>query len=130
MSIYTAFRLPLYFIQKETVLEFHRVFRENGAYPSLHPTLVALTMVLRRDEDLGRINRSHPDRAMHRDYNRSVGFPPDISHLLPPSEDRWWEHLGELQLLRFPHTPAYNPKSRRFSQSARLSKLSPQSSSP
>jgi hypothetical protein len=70
--------------------------REEGDPPPLHPTLAALSMVIRRDEDLGSITRSYPDRVKHRDYDASVVFPFDISGLLPPSKDRWWEHLGRL----------------------------------
>jgi hypothetical protein len=67
-------------------------------------------MVMRRDEDLGNITRSYSDRVKHRDYDASASFPSDISHLLPPSQDRWWEHLGRLQLLRFSYSPTYNMK--------------------
>jgi hypothetical protein len=70
--------------------------------------LVALSIALERDEDLRRITRSHPDQREHEFYDANAEFPPDISNLLPPSADRWWEHLGKPQLLRFPHRPAYN----------------------
>jgi hypothetical protein len=39
-------------------------------------------------------------------FKEGADFPPDISDLLPPSEGRWWEHLGKLQLLRFTRRPA------------------------
>ena len=57
--------------------------------------MVALTIVLNRDEDLGRISRSHSDREQHAFYNAKAEFPLDISDLLPPSADRWWERLGK-----------------------------------
>jgi hypothetical protein len=57
--------------------------------------LVALSIVLERDEDLGRINQSHPDREEHDYFNPNTVFAADISDLLPPSADRWWESLGE-----------------------------------
>jgi hypothetical protein len=53
-------------------------------------------MVLDRNEDLGSINQFHPDRQVHKFYDASAEFPADISHLLPPSKDRWWEELGKL----------------------------------
>jgi hypothetical protein len=71
----------------------------KGAWFPLHPTLVALSIVLDRDEDLSRINGSHPDRQQHEFYDASADFPPDISDLLPPSAERWWERLGKPQSL-------------------------------
>ena len=62
----------------------------------LHPTLVALSIVLELNEDLGRITRSHPGRERHAFYNADFKFPEDISNLLPRPADRWWEHLGRL----------------------------------
>jgi len=65
--------------------------------PDLHPTLIALTIVLCRDEDLSRINQSHPELKNHEFYKAEAEFPKDISDLLPPpsaSADHWWEHLG------------------------------------
>ena len=69
--------------------------------------MLSLSIVLERDKDLGSINRSHPDRMQHSFFNKDAEFPPDISDLLLPSEDRWWEHLGKPQLLRFTRHPAY-----------------------
>ena len=63
--------------------------------PPLHPTLVALSIVLSRDEDLSRIDRSHPDRHLHKRYKPDATFPNDISDLLPLHADRWWEQLGK-----------------------------------
>jgi hypothetical protein len=51
--------------------------------------------VLERNEDLGRISRSHPDRHEHSFYDAEAKFPSDISDLLPPNADRWWEPLGK-----------------------------------
>lgn len=64
--------------------------------PPLHPTLVALTMVLYSNGDLGSIHRTHPDLDAHEFYDPSAQFPEDISDLLPVAADRWWEHLGKL----------------------------------
>jgi hypothetical protein len=58
--------------------------------------LAALSIVLERDEDFGRVTRSHPDLREHVYYDASNEFPADISDLLPESADRWWESLGEL----------------------------------
>jgi len=60
----------------------------------MHPTLVALSIVLHRDEDLGNITWSHPEWHRHKYFNAQAEFPKDISDLLP-SEDRWWEGLGK-----------------------------------
>ncbi|KAN0111964.1 hypothetical protein V8E52_007982 [Russula decolorans] len=76
--------------------EYRRVWNENrGYFTALPPTLVALSIVLEQDEDLGRINRSHPDREEHNYFNPNTVFAADISDLLPPSADRWWESLAE-----------------------------------
>ena len=64
--------------------------------PSLHPTLVALSIVLSHDKDLSRINWSHPDCHLHKCYKPNATFPDDILDLLPPHEDHWWEQLGKL----------------------------------
>ena len=72
-----------------------RIINEQGASPALHPTLVALCIVLNRKEDLGRISRTHPDLHQHQDYNPDAEFPSDLSELLPPSAERWWECLGK-----------------------------------
>jgi len=58
--------------------------------------LAALAIVLSRNEDLGRITRSHPDLSDHGYYNETAVFPPDISDLLPASAAHWWERLGKL----------------------------------
>ena len=73
--------------------------------PPLHPTLVALSMVLHRDEDLGTINRTYPDQGKHIYYKAGAVFPDDISDLLPPSADRWWEHLGTPIIAEVPQPP-------------------------
>jgi len=62
----------------------------------LHPTLVALSIVLELNEDLRRITRSHPGQERHAFYNVDFKFPKDISNLLPQPADWWWEHLGRL----------------------------------
>jgi len=58
--------------------------------------LTALSIVLERNQDLGRIDRSHPDLWEHAFYDPGAEFPADLSDLLPQSDDRWWETLGEL----------------------------------
>jgi hypothetical protein len=61
----------------------------------LHPTLIALQNVLaKEDQDLGSINRSHPRLVKHKFYDKDYQFPDDLSSMLPPMEDRWWEQLG------------------------------------
>ena len=80
--------------------------KNNGQHPALHPTLVALSIVLAQNGDLSSINRSHPDLNKHEFYDKRVVFPSDLSDLLPQVADRWWEPLGELYLLICPH--AYN----------------------
>jgi len=62
--------------------------------PDLHPTLIALSIVLHCDEDLCNINQYHPDRQYHEFYKAEANFPKDISDLLP-SADHWWEGLGK-----------------------------------
>jgi hypothetical protein len=74
----------------------------------MHPTLIALSIVIVDNEDLSRISPNHPDRQHHSYYDPSADFSDDISDLLPPSEDRWWEVLGKPQLLRFSRCLAYN----------------------
>jgi hypothetical protein len=68
---------------------------DGGTRTPLHPILVALSIVLDRDEDLGRVTRSHPDREEHEFYEAGAFFPLHNSDSLPPSADRWWEHLGK-----------------------------------
>ena len=65
-----------------------------GEVPALHPTLAALYIVLDADGDLAEITRTHPRLNRHSYYQPGAKFPQDISDLLP-SEDRWWEILGE-----------------------------------
>ena len=103
MSIYMASQ-TLYNLKKNNIrreLQQISTVKEGGTYP-LHPTLVALSIVLSSDGDLGTINQSHPGRHTHRFYNASAKFPTDILHLLPPSKDRWWEILGKLSFPRLP----------------------------
>jgi len=68
---------------------------DRSEIPPLHPTLAALSIVLHRNEDLGTIDRSHPDRHSHKHYKCDATFPDDILDLLPPHADRWWEKLGK-----------------------------------
>ena len=45
------------------------------------------------------ISESHPLREKHNFYFPDVEFP-ELNYL-PPSEERWWEHLGKQLLLKF-----------------------------
>ncbi|KAH9015211.1 hypothetical protein EDB84DRAFT_1443546 [Lactarius hengduanensis] len=60
--------------------------------PALHPILAALTIVLKRGEDLSLIAPNHPDLLMHKYYKASAVFP-DLHSFLPSREDRWWEDI-------------------------------------
>ena len=75
--------------------EFRRVWRDLGDSLALHPTLAALYFILNTKGDLSEISRGHPKINKHKFYQPGAEFPADISHLLPPSERRWWEHLGK-----------------------------------
>ncbi|KAI9428847.1 hypothetical protein H4582DRAFT_2090828 [Lactarius indigo] len=77
-----------------TTREFRRLRRNSGDLPALHPTLAALYIVLNAKGDLSDIGRGHPSINKHKYYLPSAKFPADISHLLPPNEGRWWEHLA------------------------------------
>jgi hypothetical protein len=69
--------------------------RQNGGVQQpLHPTIAALSIVLDLDEDLGTISRTHPYLDQHTHFQQNAVFPADISGLLPPPADRWWEILG------------------------------------
>ncbi len=70
---------------------------------ALHLTLAALYFVLNTKGDLSEIGRGHPKINKHKFYQPGAEFPADISHLLPPSERCWWEHLGK-SLFTFPVT--------------------------
>jgi hypothetical protein len=67
---------------------------------ALHPILVGLTIVMFENEALHMISREHPLREQHEYYVPGADFPDDISDLLPPSADRWLEHLGRPQLVK------------------------------
>ncbi|KAI9430144.1 hypothetical protein H4582DRAFT_2087440 [Lactarius indigo] len=56
--------------------------------------LAALYVILNAKGDLSDIGRGHPSINKHKYYLPSAKFPTDISHLLPPSEGCWWEHLA------------------------------------
>jgi hypothetical protein len=71
---------------------------DNGTPPALHPTLAALYIILDVNGDLSEIGRKYPNLKQHKYYKRKSEFPDNISDLLPPHEDRWWEDLGKLWL--------------------------------
>jgi len=72
------------------------VYKDEHNRSPMHPTLVALGIVLHCNEDLGNTNWSHPDRDEHEWYDGSALFLEDISNLLPEAADHWWEQLGML----------------------------------
>jgi hypothetical protein len=76
--------------------------------PPLHPVLVALTIVLKGNEDLGNIKASHLLQEKHNYYQAEAKFPDNLSDLLPEESGHWWEHLGKSLLLRLPYRPTYN----------------------
>jgi hypothetical protein len=77
--------------------QFRRLKNENdGVPPALHPTLAALFIVLDSGADLSEIGRNHHLIRKHKYYDPRAKFPEDISGLLPPNGDRWWEPLGGL----------------------------------
>ena len=51
---------------------------------------------------------THPDRNQHIFYNPSADFTKDISDLTFGTESRWWEPLGESQMLIHLDRSAYN----------------------
>lgn len=68
---------------------------QNGGEPlPVHPTIAVLSIVLDLNEDLGKISRTHRFLHRHTHFNPDAVFPADISDLLPPPADRWWEILG------------------------------------
>jgi hypothetical protein len=83
--------------QRFLLMESQRMKNENcGVKPALHPTLVALFIVLSSDSpNLSEIGRNYPKCQKHKDYDPNAQFPEDLSPFLPPSEDHWWEHLGK-----------------------------------
>jgi hypothetical protein len=76
-------------------VQFRKLRGSNGVPPALHPTLAALFIVMDSAADLSEIGRDHPRIEEHLYYTPGSQFPGDISGLLPPSGDRWWEPLGE-----------------------------------
>lgn len=75
--------------------------------PPVHPTLLALSIVISLGEDLRRINLLHPRLKSHIYYDPGATFPQDISNMLLPSADRWWERLGEPEFMTFLYCLAY-----------------------
>ena len=73
---------------------FWQIKKQQGAAPALHPTLVALFIVLESGADLFKSGRNHPNHRSHKYYDPSANFPNDISNLLPSSEHCWWDVLG------------------------------------
>ena len=69
---------------------------DEGIVPVLHPTLAALFIVLKNSANLSQIRRSHPNLHLHKHYNPEAMSPKDISNLLLPTGNRWWESLGKL----------------------------------
>jgi hypothetical protein len=63
--------------------------------PPLHPTLAALFIILGTSGDFSKIWRTYQGVAKHTYYNPQAKFPEDITHLLPPTGEHWWEDLGK-----------------------------------
>ena len=59
----------------------------------MHPLVVALAIVLEKNEDFSLINEDHPELLRHKYYDPSRVFP-DLSAFYPAREDCWWEDLG------------------------------------
>ncbi|KAN0128688.1 hypothetical protein V8E53_013507 [Lactarius tabidus] len=72
----------------------HMKNKNEGPVPVLHPTLAVLLIVSARHANLAKICRNFPDVGKHENYNPRTKFPEDISDLLPPLEDHWWEALA------------------------------------
>ena len=87
--------------------------RANGKIPpEVHPILLGLSIVMHRNEDLINISASHPDMAeKHIFYEYRIKNPPDLSHLLPPQTERWWEHIAPVLPPAAPHSPPAAPYS-------------------
>lgn len=81
-------------------MEVNRAFEpyrrmHSSLRPSLYPTLAVLGIVLDADEDLGNIGRTHPRLHEHPYFKPQALFPKNISDLVPPIGNRWWDDLGE-----------------------------------
>ena len=61
--------------------------------PNLPLLVVALAIVLEKNEDFSLINEDHPELLRHKYYDPSRVFP-DLSAFYPAREDCWWEDLG------------------------------------
>ncbi len=71
--------------------------KNKGAHIVLPPSLAVLYIVLDQKEDLGSIKkRSHPDLMKHEFYNLDIDLSDDLSDLLLPRADHWWDDLGKL----------------------------------
>ncbi|KAF8262442.1 hypothetical protein EI94DRAFT_1808759 [Lactarius quietus] len=74
---------------------FHVLREENrGIAPPLHPTIVALFIILKESRNLLDIGRNYPGVMQHLYYKPQAKFPKEISHLLPSSGEFWWEALA------------------------------------
>jgi hypothetical protein len=66
-----------------------------GATLPFHPTLVVLTIMLKEGTDFSKISRDHPKLHKHEFYQPHHKFPINISNLLPPNTEHWWESLSK-----------------------------------
>jgi hypothetical protein len=90
---------------------FRDEYRNNQwTNPGLHPILLTLSIVIVEKEDIGTIGRHHKLMKEHKHYRSDVVFPSDLSDLLPPKEDRWWELLGKLKFNCSSPCHSYNYK--------------------
>ena len=57
------------YLDEDTIISFAPCLHANPpSLPDLYPTLIALSIVLHHDEDLGSINWYHPDQQNHGFY--------------------------------------------------------------
>ena len=77
------------YLDEDTIISFApRLHANPPSLPDLYPTLIALSIALHHDEDLGSINWYHPDQQSHGFYKAGANAPKDISDL-PPSAMIW-----------------------------------------
>jgi hypothetical protein len=90
-----VFRSHHRLLKKNAGYEFNRLKdRDGGKAPDLHPTLIALFIVMITGGDLGNISRNHPRKEESKYFNCDAVFPDEIAMYLPPRRERWWEDLG------------------------------------
>lgn len=86
----------------------------------MHPSILALSIVLSNDEDFSLITSNHPQLPSHKYYNDLAVFP-DLSTFLPSREDCWWEGLGASHQIYTTQIFTIHPQLPSLSQGRRLS---------